>query len=352
MSAAPRRGAGFFGARAGCRGGGAVARANGGGVAPGGRAHVALRRLQGREQRTKYSSCRILKPRSPRRLARRRAGLFSSAHCTIGAGGRSLPAERQARQRERRRRRRRTHHTNRGGGGGGGGGEGGAVHARWLEIREQRIRLSSALRTASQPLPLSCQLPHRSHDPLILLVDDAAALPRILLGELLRFLSRRLPAEMRRQSMSAIRCGAAAAVDSCGDASACSVNGGEGGAAEAAAEAAVASRDVRARWARYARSSSAVFRSRLRSCACEGGGVGGVHLGSRGRARHLCLPGWWPPGRRSDRSRRSPVYRRRSPRPLEVAAAAAVQYSCPLGRSSHLARARDLKTQSRDPPQL
>ena len=93
--------------------------------------------------------------------------------------------------------------------------------------------------------------------------------------------SRRFPAEMRRQSMSAIRCGAAAAVDSCGDASACSVNGGEGGAAEAAAEAAVASRDVRARWARYARSSSAVFRSRLRSCACEGGGVGGVHLGSR-----------------------------------------------------------------------
>ena len=126
------------------------------------------------------------------------------------------------------------------------------------------------------------------------------------------------PAEMRRQSMSAIRCGAAAAVGSCGDASACSVNGGEGGAAEAAAEAAVASRDVRARWARYARSSSAVFRSRLRSCACEGGGVGGVHLGSRGRARRLCLPGWWPPGRRSDRSRRSPVYRRRSPRPLEV----------------------------------
>ena len=81
--------------------------------------------------------------------------------------------------------------------------------------------------------------------------------------------------------MSAIRCGAAAAVDSCGGASACSVNGGEGGAAEAAAEAAVASRDVRARWARYARSSSAVFRSRLRSCACEGGGVGGVHLGRR-----------------------------------------------------------------------
>ena len=131
---------------------------------------------------------------------------------------------------------------------------------------------------------------------------------------------------MRRQSMSAIRCVAAVAVGSGGDASACSVNGGEGGAAEAAAEAAVASRDVRARWARYARSSSAVFRSRLRSCACEGGGVGGVHLGSRGRARHLCLPGWWPPGRRSDRSRRSPVYRRRSPRPLEVAAAAAVQY--------------------------
>ena len=80
--------------------------------------------------------------------------------------------------------------------------------------------------------------------------------------------------------MSAIRCGAAAAVGSCGDASACSVNGGEGGAAEVAAEAAVASRDVRPRWARYARSSSSVFRSRLRSCACEGGGVSGVHLES------------------------------------------------------------------------
>ena len=149
---------------------------------------------------------------------------------------------------------------------------------------------------------------------------------------------------MRRQSMSAIRCVAAVAVGSCGDASACSVNGGEGGAAEAAAEA--ASRDVRARWARYARSSSAVFRSRLRSCACEGGGVGGVHLGSRGRARRLCLPGWWPPGRRSDRSRRSPVYRRRSPRPLEVADAAAVQYSCPVAGlivGVHTLRARSQK---------
>ena len=207
MSAAPRGGAVFFCARAGDRGGGAVARANGGGVAPGGRAHVALRRLQGREQRTDLILARLdsdlgasLGPFSPRNRPqraseRRKCAATTSARtttaCSAPASNRPpiAPSAPAAAASPRSARRPDSESggggdgapTNRGGGGGGGGGEGGAVHARFLEIREQRIRLSSALRTASQPLPLSCQLPHRSHDPLILLVDDAAALPRVLL---------------------------------------------------------------------------------------------------------------------------------------------------------------------------